>query len=203
MSTRFLLVRHATCALTDSVLLGRSIDAPLDARGAQQATALARRLLGESPALIEASPRLRTQQTALAIAEATGCDVQTSPELDEVDFGCWGGRAFDELQRDPAWRDWNERRSAARTPGGDDIAAIQRRVTTHLHRLARAFPRATVVLVSHAEPIRAALLQYLQWSLDDWGRLTIAPASVTTVWIDPAAAGTPVRVGPIGEIAHA
>ena len=52
MTTRFLLVRHATCALSESVLLGRTLDAALDERGARQAVALAQRIEREHPALV-------------------------------------------------------------------------------------------------------------------------------------------------------
>jgi probable phosphoglycerate mutase len=203
MNTRLLLVRHATCALTDSVLLGRTLDAPLDDRGRRQAAAVAERLSSERPALIESSPRRRTRETAEAIAAVTGVDVQTSPELDEVDFGAWGGRRFDDLQRDPAWREWNTNRAAAFTPAGDGIAAVQLRITNHLRRVARAFPRATVIIVSHAEPIRAALLAYLGWPPDDWHRLSIEPASVTTLLVDPAAPRAAPRIERIGETAYA
>jgi probable phosphoglycerate mutase len=203
MTTRLLLVRHATCALTDSVLLGRAVDAPLDARGLRQAAAVARRLAPERPALVEASPRRRTRQTAEAIAAATGCELQTSPELDEVDFGEWSGRRFDDLQGDPAWHAWNARRSSASTPAGDGIAAVQQRMTAHLRRLVRAFPRTTLVVVSHAEPIRAALLRYLGWPAEDWHRLAIEPASVSTVLLDPASPDAPARIECIGETAYA
>ena len=199
MTTRFLLVRHGTCAQTADVLLGRAIDAPLDARGVREAAAVAGRLAGERAAVIEASPRRRTQQTAQAIAAKLGLPVTTSPALDELDFGRWAGRRFDELAADAAWRAWNERRASAATPAGDDVAAVQARITAHLRRLARAFPAATVVLVTHAEVIRAAVLHYLGRSADRWHELSIEPASVKTLRLAPRSARRHARIDAIGE----
>jgi thiamine biosynthesis lipoprotein len=44
--TRFLLARHAACAQSEHVLLGRGLDAALDERGTRRAHALAARLPG-------------------------------------------------------------------------------------------------------------------------------------------------------------
>jgi probable phosphoglycerate mutase len=194
-----LLVRHGTCAQTADVLLGRAIDAPLDERGEREAAAVARRLADERPALIEASPRRRTQQTAHAIAARLGMPVTTSPALDELDFGAWAGRRFDELATEPAWRAWNARRASATTPSGEDITRVQARITAHLGRLARAFPAATIILVTHAEVIRAALLHYLGRSADRWQELSIEPASVSTLRLAARSAARHARIDAIGE----
>jgi probable phosphoglycerate mutase len=194
-----LLVRHGTCAQTADVLLGRAIDAPLDERGEREAAAVAARLAGERPALIEASPRRRTQQTAQAIAARLGLPVTTSPALDELDFGAWAGRRFDELATDPAWLAWNGRRASATTPSGEDMPGVQARITAHLGRLARAFPTSTIILVTHAEMIRAALLHYLGLSADRWQELSIEPASVSTLRVAARSARRHARIDAIGE----
>src|SRR5688500_18433236 len=132
MTNEFLLVRHATCERMDEMLLGRTVDSPLDARGMQQATTMARALSSHRELVIVASPRRRTQQTAAAIAALTDAEIVTSHDIDEVDFGEWSGRTFMQLADDPAWRRWNEQRSSARTPAGESIGDIQTRVLRHL-----------------------------------------------------------------------
>ena len=166
----------------DDVLFGRSIDAPLDANGEQQASAVAARLASEPTLLIEASPRRRTQQTAHAIAVAVADrEVVTAPELDEVDFGHWSGQRFATLSEDPKWHEWNARRDVASTPAGDSIASIQARVARHLHRLQASFPNRTIALVTHAEVIRSTLLWILDMPATGYSRLEISPASVSTI----------------------
>ena len=187
MTTRFLLVRHATCAQTDHILLGRSLDPPLDARGRAQSRALARQLHGEMPARIEASPRKRTRQTAHTIAAAMRREVQIAPELDELDFGSWAGRSFADLEREPEWRLWNRERGSAHTPAGVAIADVQTMLAQYLGNLAQAHPDASVMLVTHAEVIRALLMHALHAPVDHWALYQVPAASVTRMtWEDGA-----------------
>jgi broad specificity phosphatase PhoE len=179
--TRFILVRHATCARMDSVLFGRAVDSPLDPHGELQARELADRFAGCADLLVEASPRRRTQQTAAAIAAVTGCEVRTAAALDEVDFGRWAGASFATLAQDPDWRRWNEQRSRACTPSGDSMAAVQVRAIGHLRRLHEEHPGRTIAAVTHAEVLRAALMYCLDAPLDDYMRYAIDPASCTTI----------------------
>ena len=187
MTTRFLLVRHATCALTDSTLLGRTLDPPLDARGRAQARALARQLRGEIPARIQCSPRKRTRQTAHTIAATLHGEVQVAPELDELDFGAWAGHSFDELERDPGWRLWNRERGSAQTPAGVTIRGVQAMLAQHLAGLAQAHPDTTLLLVTHAEVIRVLLMHALRAPVDHWALYQVPPASITRMtWKDGA-----------------
>lgn len=181
MTTRFVLLRHGTCAPTAERLLGRALDSPLDERGAAEAQAAARRLQALRPRRVETSPRLRTLQTAACVAEAAGCDLRVARALDEVDFGRWAGRRFAELEGDPQWRTWNAHRATAHTPAGDSMEDVRRRLCEHLERLAAVDPDSTLVLVTHAEPIRAAVLHARGLGADRWDDVQIAPASVTTL----------------------
>ena len=188
-----LLVRHATCAQTDSVLLGRTLDPPLSAAGETQAAALAQHLQPQRELLLHASPRWRTQQTAQAISQASGAPVMTTDSLDEMDFGAWSGQTFATLSHDPAWDQWNLQRACARTPAGDTMLGAQRRILDFIDTTLRVHPRRTLALVTHAEIIRAALLHYLRLGLDEYHRIQIDPASVSTVQLR-ADASVSVRV---------
>jgi broad specificity phosphatase PhoE len=184
VTTTFLLVRHAAHDTVGHVLAGRLPAIPLGETGRAQATRLAERLRGERFAALQASPRERTRETAEAIAAACGRSVETAPELDEVDFGPWAGCTFAELENDPRWRQWNASRSTARTAGGESMADVQARVARHMRTLAKTFPGEAVVLVTHAEIIRAALFHHLGVSADDWARFEIGPASITRIAVD-------------------
>lgn len=184
MKTKFLMVRHATCVHIDDTLLGRTLDAPLDAKGEWHARKLAERLRGEAPLCIESSPRRRTLQTARAIADEARCDVQVAAALDELDFGEWSGRSFEQLQREAGWHRWNRDRDAARTPAGIDIHAVQQSVALYLAALAAAFAGATLVLVTHAEIIRSLVLHCLRAPARDYARFVIEPASITRFTFD-------------------
>lgn len=181
MTNELVLVRHATCEHMDEMLLGRTVDAPLAEVGLREAEAMACALGLFHQALIVASPRRRAQQTAAAIATRYRAELVTSFSIDELDFGRWSGQTFTELAHDPDWRRWNEQRNLAATPAGERISDVQARVLRHLQQLRETFPGRPMVLVSHAEVIRAALLHWLQAPVDAYRRLTISPASMSHV----------------------
>jgi len=181
MTNELVLVRHATCEHMDEMLLGRTVDAPLAWLGAQEAEAMALMLAPSQETLIVVSPRRRAQQTAAAIAARWQCELVTALDIDELDFGHWSGRTFAELADDPAWRQWNEQRESAATPAGERIRDVQSRVLRHLHRLRQTFPGRPMVLVTHAEIIRTALLHWLQAPVAAYQRLAISPASMSHV----------------------
>jgi probable phosphoglycerate mutase len=58
---------------------------------------------------------------------------------------------------------------------------MQARITSAIDRLTRLHPGETVVAVSHADPIKAAVATAAGTHLDLFQRLTIAPCSVSAV----------------------
>ena len=179
MTTTFLFVRHAAHDDVGGFLAGRMPGVRLGAAGRAQAARLAERLRREEFDTIHSSPRERTTETAQAISAATAAPVETAPDLDEVDFGPWSGRGFDELDADPLWRQWNGARSLTRTPGGETMHDVQARVLRLMERLSAKHPERTIVLVSHAEVIKAAVSFHLGLPIDAWQKFDIAPASIT------------------------
>ena len=181
--TTFLLVRHAVHATVDMILVGRMAGVGLCEEGYAQATRLADRLANTPVAAIQSSPRRRAHETAEAIAARADLPVEIAPELDEIDVGEWTGRSFDELRPDPDWIRWNTDRAHARPPGGESMQELQRRVIGLFNRLDLKHPDDAIVMVTHAEVIRAALLHYLGLSLDAFAAIEVRPASVSTLQV--------------------
>jgi probable phosphoglycerate mutase len=179
--TLCLLIRHAAYDGLGRVLVGRLDGVELNAQGREQARALARRLGPLGIAHVQSSPRRRAQQTAAPIACHAGCAVETCSALDEVDFGAWAGRSFEELASEEGWRLWNEERGSSRTPGGETMAGAQARIVSHLERMHALHSGLRIVMVSHAEVIRAAALHFMSLPLDAWRNVVIPPASITRV----------------------
>ena len=151
--------------------------------GRAQAERLASELASKSFDLVQSSPRLRAQQTAQAIAEHVGRAVETVDAFDELDVGEWTGLPFQTLSQDPRWHVWNTRRASARPPGGESMAELRDRVIGHLDAL-RNRAGASAIIVSHAEPIRAAVLHGRGMSLDRFDEIRIEPASVTVLQLE-------------------
>lgn len=181
MTTTFLLVRHAAHDNVGGFLAGRMPGVRLGEGGRAQAARLGERMRREAFDAIHASPRERTQETALAIADGRGLTVETAPELDEVDFGRWSGRDFPDLNTDPLWRKWNTVRSVTRTPGGETMLDVQRRALALMERLAAISDDRAVVLVTHADVIKTVVSYHLGLPVDAWPRFEISPASLTTL----------------------
>jgi probable phosphoglycerate mutase len=181
VTTTFHLVRHAAHDRVGSVLCGRMPGVHLGEVGREQARRLARRFANENVASVQTSPLERARETAEPIAAATGAAVEVNEGLLEIGFGEWTGRTFEALSGDARWAAWNGARAVNRPPGGEAMLEVQVRVIAVLEALRSAYPDRTLVLVSHADVIKAALLYHLGLPIDAYGRFDVDPASVSTL----------------------
>ena len=181
-ATLVLFVRHAVTATTGKVLPGRAPGLQLSAEGERQADAVAKRIAGVAGVkAVYASPLERARQTATPIAAACALRVITDAGLLECDFGEWTGAKLKALARRPEWSIVQRHPSGFRFPGGESFVEMQARVTTAVQRLVARHPGETIVAVSHADPIKAAVATALGAHLDLFQRVSIATASVTAV----------------------
>lgn len=183
MTTTFFLIRHATHDRVGTVLCGRMPGVTLGDTGNAQAQALATRFAHEDIARICTSPLERAVETAAPIASRLGIPAEPCNDINEIDFGSWSGLSFEELSDDPRWQAWNRSRSTSCPPNGETMLAAQLRIVGAMERLRGLYAERSVILVSHSDIIKAALLYYLGMSLDSYARIEIAPASISTVAI--------------------
>ncbi len=181
MSTTFHLVRHGDHDQVDRSLCGRMPGVKLNANGQDQARAAGRRLARLRPSRILTSPLERARETAHLIGEETRCAVDIAEPLHEIECGEWTGKSFEDLHKDPHWKDWNEARAVTRPPGGEMMIEVQARVVSCLERLRRRYENARLVLVSHSDVIKAAILYHLGMSIDLFARIEVTPGSISTL----------------------
>jgi len=175
-------VRHGQTPTTGSTLPGRAPGLHLADAGHEQAAAVAERLAGiKRVAAVYASPLERTKETAAPIAAALKQRVKAERGLLECDFGAWTGKKLKDLMRKPEWRTVQRYPSGFRFPDGESFAEMQQRIVSTLQRLAVAHRGRTVVAVSHADPIKAAVAHALGTHLDLFQRIVISPCSVTAI----------------------
>jgi len=151
----------------------------LSEEGRAQAARIAEALKARAIAAVLSSPVQRAQETAAAIGSSLGRTVEVAPEFTEIDCGNWTGATFEKLRGLPAWRAWNSFRSTAAIPGGETMLAVQTRAVAGVVRLAATWPSQEVVVVSHADVIKAVLAHFLGMPLDLMRRMEIAPASIS------------------------
>jgi probable phosphoglycerate mutase len=175
-------VRHGQTPTTGSVLPGRAKGLHLADTGKAQAAAVAERLSAlKSIDAVYASPLERTRETAAPIGRARGLKVIADRGLLECDFGEWTGRQLKDLMKLPEWSTVQRYPSGFRFPGGESFAEMQTRITGAVAALVAKHPGGTVVCVSHADPIKAAVASALGTHLDLFQRIVISPCSVTTI----------------------
>jgi probable phosphoglycerate mutase len=178
-TTRLLLARHAVTAQTGPLLSGRAPGIDLSEEGRAQADALGKRLSELPVAAVYASPIERTTQTAQAVADHHGLEVRRLDGVLEADYGEWTGQKIADLAKTDLWKVVQRTPSRASFPGGEALAAMQIRMIATLDAVVADHPGDLVVVVSHADPIKAAIAQYTGVHLDLFQRIVVSPASVT------------------------
>jgi probable phosphoglycerate mutase len=185
--TVVLLVRHARTATTGKRLPGQAPGLVLSPGGRRDAEALGGRLAGVPRlAAVYSSPLERARETAAAIARPRRQAVRIERGLIEVDIGRWTGLALRAARKRPEWTAVQRHPSGFRFPGGESFVEMQARMVAAIGALVARHPGQTVVAVSHADPIKAALAHALGVPLDLFQRLVVAPASVSAVVYGPA-----------------
>jgi probable phosphoglycerate mutase len=197
-NTLVLLVRHGVTPTTGKILPGRAPGLHLADAGRRQAEDLAARLASWAPpqspdggkrpriSAVYASPLERTRQTAGPIASALGLRVNVDRGLLECDYGEWTGAELKNLFKLPEWATVQRYPSGFRFPGGESFRAMQTRIVTSISTLAADHAGETVVAVSHADPIKAAVADALGSHLDLFQRIVNSPSSVTAISYGPA-----------------
>lgn len=170
MTTRLKLLCHASTAAVRASAF--PADEPLDAQGHQKLAAFPQHVLRSDRCLT--SPALRASQTA----ETLGLVATIEPALRDCDYGRWTGRALEEVQaQDPqgivAWLGNPE----AAPHGGESVVALIARVSTWLD--AQKGTPGTVVAVTHASVIRAAIVSALEAEPRSFWHIDVAPLSLT------------------------
>jgi probable phosphomutase (TIGR03848 family) len=187
--TLVLLVRHGPTPTTGLVLPGRAPGLHLSDDGRRQAEDLARRVAqwsGQAApkrrvAAVYASPLERARETAAPVGRALGVKVAVDRGLNECDFGEWTGAALKELAKTPEWATVQRYPSGFRFPGGESFAAMAARITDTIAKICARHRGETVVAVSHADPIKAAVADAVGTHLDLFQRIVISPCSLTAI----------------------
>ena len=179
--SRFLLIRHASHDYLNRAIAGWRPGVHLNAQGREEAGRLAAALDGIPIQALYTSPLERTLETAEAISRCTGAEVRVREDFGEVRFGDWTDVDFETLNQDPRWQTFTRFRAGTRAPGGEMLLEVQARMVTAIERLRGEHPRDTGAIISHGDPIKAALMHYLGIALDLLHRIDISPASVSVL----------------------
>jgi broad specificity phosphatase PhoE len=152
--TTLLLVRHGETDWNREHRVQGHTDVPLNARGREQALALAVDLADVPLAGIYCSDLSRAHETAVAVAVARGLEVVIDPRLREKNFGSWEGLTDVEIGErfpDAVRGRWGD---------GETTDEVGARAIEAIEVIRARHGDATVLVVSHGGPLRA-ILAYL------------------------------------------
>lgn len=180
------LVRHGTNDfLGKGLLAGRLANVHLNDQGRSEAARLADALATSGIHRVFSSPLERAVQTAEPTAKRLGLEIEITPEILEIDFGDWTGKAIRDLDRDPAWKNFNLYRSGTRIPNGETMLEAQTRIILFVEKILRQNSNQTVAIFSHGDPIKALIAYHLGIPLDLFTRIEISPGSYSILRLEP------------------
>jgi len=198
---RILLIRHGHVeGIKPERFRGRA-DVPLTDRGVSEAAAVAGRIASAwRPIKVYTSPMKRCIDTGGAIAKACQVDAEILDDLNDIDYGAWQWKSYEEIQRAEPQRFtiWFARPPFTRFPDGESFQELVARSADALRLVVGRHSDDTVVLVAHDSVNRALLLQLLDQPLSAYWRLSQEPCCINEICI----AGGEVHVVRINETAH-
>ncbi|MEO7362278.1 MAG: alpha-ribazole phosphatase family protein [Gemmatimonadaceae bacterium] len=184
---RFVFIRHGIAHDVDGRCVGHT-DVPLSEAGARSVRELQ---LARGIHKLFSSDLARAADTATILSERLALPVIIDARLREMNFGDWDGCAWREIERCDGERfsDWMDQWFTAAPPNGETVNALANRVASWLdEQLADAQLRdATIVVVAHAGPIRAAICLLTKMPFKKMFDISVEHARATVVLISASA----------------
>ena len=198
---RLILVRHGeSTANISGILAGRNSGILLTPKGEIEAKNVGHYLLRNDsiPHLIFYSPLERTKNTAKLInqvlSEASDIanhnieHIKTIPMMVvgnfiEMDYGLWTGKSLKKLVKEKHWSEIQNSPSKFTFPKGESFIELHDRLIAGVENeiLAKLQDGQTAVLVTHGDPIKIILTNFLGNELDNFQKLLINPGSISII----------------------
>lgn len=181
--TKLLLVRHGQSEANSLSVFAGNYDIELTELGHKQAQCTAKYIADNYKVnKVYASDLKRAYKTAQYIAEAVGKDVIANKNFREISAGKWEGVKFEVILEEYAedWEKWRTDLGNAKCTGGESVKELADRVCNELKKVAEENDGKTIVIGTHATPVRATQCMYGGYTLDEMKDIPwVSNASVT------------------------
>ncbi|HCD72277.1 alpha-ribazole phosphatase [Thermovirga lienii] len=180
---KLILIRHGESKGNKELRYTGHTNVPLTEEGRHQARHLAIRLRKENITAIYSSDLRRAFDTASCIAEGVNLSVVKEPLLRELHFGDWEGLTYNEIIQGwgELWNHWFANPLEVAPPGGETLLQLQERVLKALFKITAKHKDGTVVLVSHAGPIKCILCYLNSLPLSAFWDIAVPPGSLMAI----------------------
>ena len=175
-----ILLRHAhSTANLKGILAGRDNRIGLSDRGKMEAIDISNYLSELKFDAIYSSPLKRCFETIAPWVEKTDAQIEVIQDLIEMEYGDWSGQPLAKLSKKTLWGSIQSRPSTVRFPNGESFSEMSTRANQAILDLAHGKRR--ILVVSHGDVIKSIVAFHLGMSLDSFERISIDPASITTI----------------------
>ena len=179
------LIRHGqTDWNLEGKIQGRH-DVSLNKTGLKQAELLAMGMDKRPVVQIFSSRQKRALETAQAVGRRQHVAVTVIDGLEEVEFGEWEGKTWDEISREypEEFKVWCTEPAEIVPPGGESRPQIYRRIGNALKEILRR-SRGDIAIVSHGAALAYMVSLMLEKELGDHDEIIVKNASISTVEYD-------------------
>lgn len=178
-----ILMRHGQADNNvNRILVGRHIESHLTEYGKHQVLDTAKYLGEISIDKVLVSPVVRTIETAEIVCEYLGLDYQIDERLYEIELGRLVGMNYEEIisKYGNLFLEFYTENEAALTPYGvESFASIKQRIKNILDEMAETYSDRNVLMISHLDPIKAAIAIILDLKPESLYKWQIRNASLT------------------------
>lgn len=183
--TKLLIIRHGQSqANLDGIFVGH-VDSPLSDLGKQQAEITADYIVSTYQVdAVYASDLERAFYTGKTVADRLGLPVTAKQGMREIFAGDWETVKFDTLSTEygEPYQLWLRDIGLAQCPNGESTAQLQSRIVATLTEIAEENEGKTVVVATHATPIRTFMHHCSGLPLSEMKNIPwVSNASVTVV----------------------
>lgn len=179
--TTIYLLRHAHSQANGAgILAGQKKGVKLSAQGRKEASALIQTLTALDIEQIHVSPMERCRETIQPFLELnSSIDVFEEPAFIEMHYGEWTGAKLSSLARKSLWKPIQKNPSLVRFPKGESFTEMSTRAIEGIARISEL--GGNHLVVSHGDVIRVIINHFTGAHLDNFQRLSIGPASLSTI----------------------
>ena len=167
METILYIVRHGnSIANANQIFTGHS-NYELSELGLKQASHITEYFSDKHIDVIYASDLKRAYDTVKGVAENKNLEIIKSQNLREIFAGEWEGKTFSELlKKYPDYSMWRTTVHKVRTTGGESVMELANRVYNEVLKIAKAEMGKTVLIGTHATPLRSLIAKICYGSFE-------------------------------------